>query len=176
MLFPIRLTWNLRLPLSQKIGIMALFSSGLVCIASATLRALQLGLEGRQKTTTIQPYGMLLWTVVESSMGKDPTLIVNTWQALSLTLSVAIIVGCCPSFAVLIRKHINASKKSYGSEGYGAEPMELNFKGSNNSSVGPPKQGANAFYWADRQDSQEGLTRNPGAIVVKTEIHSKEGL
>jgi hypothetical protein len=69
MFLPIRLTWNLQMPKAQKAGIFVLFGSGFLCIASATLRVVQLGTDGRGKTTTPEPKWMLLWTVLECSIG-----------------------------------------------------------------------------------------------------------
>jgi hypothetical protein len=71
MFLPIRLTWNLQMPKAQKVGVFVLFGSGFVCIAFATLRVVRLGIDGRGKTTTPEPKWMLLWTVLECSMGTD---------------------------------------------------------------------------------------------------------
>jgi hypothetical protein len=75
MFLPIRLTWNLQMSRAHKIGIFILFGSGFVCIAFATLRVIQLGIDGRGKTTTPEPKWMLLWTVLECSMGTHHPLI-----------------------------------------------------------------------------------------------------
>lgn len=69
MFLPIRLTWNLQLPRKQKIGVFVLFGSGFVCVAFATLRVVQLGVDGRGRATTPEPKWLLLWTVVECAMG-----------------------------------------------------------------------------------------------------------
>ena len=53
----------------QKLGIFVLFGSGFICIAFATLRVVHLGVDGRGKTTTPEPKWMLLWTVLECSVG-----------------------------------------------------------------------------------------------------------
>lgn len=53
----------------QKAGIFILFGSGFICIAFATLRVVQLGVDGRGKTTTPEPKWMLLWTILECSVG-----------------------------------------------------------------------------------------------------------
>jgi hypothetical protein len=70
MFLPIRLTWNLQMPKSQKVGIFILFGSGFLCIAFATLRVVQLGVDGRGRTTAPEPKWLLLWTVLECSVGK----------------------------------------------------------------------------------------------------------
>ncbi|KAH7071383.1 hypothetical protein BKA63DRAFT_578587 [Paraphoma chrysanthemicola] len=87
------------MPKAQKIGIVILFRSGFICIAFATLRVVQLGVDGRGKTTTPESKWMLLWTILECSM--------------------AIIIGCSPAFAVFIRRSIAKSKTApHNAHGY----------------------------------------------------------
>lgn len=69
MFLPIRLTWNLQMPRKQKIGIFILFGSGFVCIAFATLRVVQLGLDGHGRATTPEPKWLIFWTILECAMG-----------------------------------------------------------------------------------------------------------
>lgn len=57
------------MPKAQKVGVFVLFGSGFICIAFATLRVVQLGTDGRGKTATPEPKWMLLWTVLECSIG-----------------------------------------------------------------------------------------------------------
>lgn len=57
------------MPRKRKFGIFILFGSGFVCIAFATLRVIQLGVDRRGKTTIPEPDWLLLWTVVECAMG-----------------------------------------------------------------------------------------------------------
>lgn len=74
MFLPIRLTWNLQMPRGQKIGVFILFGTGFICIAFATLRVVQIGVEGG-KVVSPDPRWMSLWTVVETSMGKSTFLL-----------------------------------------------------------------------------------------------------
>jgi hypothetical protein len=71
MILPFHLTWNLQMPRGQKTGIFVLFGSGFVCITFATLRVIKLGVDGTGKTKMPEPKWMLLWTVLETSMGKS---------------------------------------------------------------------------------------------------------
>ncbi|CAO2647391.1 Nn.00g083130.m01.CDS01 [Neocucurbitaria sp. VM-36] len=154
MFLPIRLTWNLQMPKAQKIGVFVLFGSGFICIAFATLRVVQLGVDGRGKTTTPEPKWMLLWTVLECS--------------------IAIIIGCSPAFAVLIRKRMNSSKKaSYNAQGYLKQGTEDNIKMK--SLVSSNGRGNRDIYWDDTHSSQEELAKNAGRIVVKTTVHQDDG-
>ncbi|OAL45166.1 hypothetical protein IQ07DRAFT_661946 [Pyrenochaeta sp. DS3sAY3a] len=154
MFLPIRLTWNLQMPKAQKMGVFVLFGSGFVCIAFATLRVIQLGVDGRGRTTTPEPKWMLLWTVLECSM--------------------AVIIGCSPAFAILIRNKINSTKKSsYNAQGYikqGTGDIKMKPIGS---SSGRGKRDEIDTYWEDMHSSQEELAKNAGRIMVKTTLQQE---
>ncbi|PVH99653.1 hypothetical protein DM02DRAFT_419300 [Periconia macrospinosa] len=92
MFLPIRLVWGIQMARGEKIGIMILFSGGFVCIIFATLRAVQIGIQNG-KAVSPDPKWLTMWTVIEVSM--------------------AIIVGCSPSFASVVRGRINSKKTSY---------------------------------------------------------------
>jgi hypothetical protein len=102
------------LPRKQKWGIIVFFCSGSICIAFATVRVVQLGVDGRGRATIPEPKWLLLWTVLECAMG---SFIIQT-EVEVLTRSIAILIGCSPAFAILIRKRINGSKPSYNAQGY----------------------------------------------------------
>lgn len=55
MALPIRLTWNLQMEKKQKIGIFALFGSGVICILFATIRLVQLGVDNGRATMVGSP-------------------------------------------------------------------------------------------------------------------------
>lgn len=57
------------MPRKQKVGIFILFGSGFICIAFATLRCLQVGVDGSGKATTPEPKWLMLWTILECSIG-----------------------------------------------------------------------------------------------------------
>ena len=67
MFLPIMLIWNLQMPLSQKLGIGALFGLGWVCIAVAIIRVKELGstVHNSQPRTS----WLALWGIVETSIG-----------------------------------------------------------------------------------------------------------
>ncbi|KAI4954751.1 hypothetical protein J4E86_006061 [Alternaria arbusti] len=68
MFLPFRMTWNLRLPRAQKLGIFVLFGSGWICIVFATLRVVQVSVkDGLPKIP--DPKWLQMWTVIETSMG-----------------------------------------------------------------------------------------------------------
>lgn len=81
MFLPIRLTWNLQMAVGQKVGVFVLFGSGFICIAFATLRVVQLGVDGRGKTTTPEPKWLIFWTVLECSIG---TFVIDILQLFTL--------------------------------------------------------------------------------------------
>jgi hypothetical protein len=96
MALPIRLIWNLRMPRTQKLGIVCLFGVGAILIAVATLRVAQIG--GKAQSSS-QPSAswLALWGVIECS--------------------IAIIIGCCPAFVTLIKNHTTPSV-SYNTQGF----------------------------------------------------------
>ncbi|KAH8731846.1 hypothetical protein GQ44DRAFT_603720 [Phaeosphaeriaceae sp. PMI808] len=147
MFLPIRLTWNLQMQQLQKIGVFILFGSGFVCIAFATLRVTQLGVDGRGRTTTPEPKWMVFWTVMECT--------------------IAIIIGCCPAFAVFIRKRFNSSKKaSHNANGYVKQPKDEEIKMTSVvSSTSRPKRVNKDPYWNEDHSSQEELAANNRRIV-----------
>ncbi|KAH6865672.1 hypothetical protein BKA58DRAFT_461582 [Alternaria rosae] len=83
MFLPFRMTWNLRLPRAQKLGIFVLFGSGWICIVFATLRVVQVSVkDGLPKIP--DPKWLQMWTIIETSM--------------------AVIIGCAPAFNALRRR------------------------------------------------------------------------
>lgn len=96
MALPIRLIWNLRMPRAQKIGVMALFGIGTILITVATLRVAQIGTKARSSSQPSASW-LALWGIIECS--------------------IAVIIGCCPSFVSLIRNHTSPSV-SYNTQGF----------------------------------------------------------
>ncbi|KAK2599015.1 hypothetical protein QQS21_005549 [Conoideocrella luteorostrata] len=91
MVVPIRVLWQLRISLVEKISIGLVFTVGLLTMVTAIIRSVSLesSTDGGQVSTT----WLMLWAGIEGA--------------------VAIIVGCLPSFAVFIRGHVTASKAQY---------------------------------------------------------------
>jgi hypothetical protein len=170
MLLPIRLIWNLQMPLSQKWGVGILFGSGIVCIFFSTLRVVQIGFEDG-KPEAPKPEWQIIWTVVETST--------------------AVTIGCAPAFAALIRSRLNTQKPSYNTQGYirhSTSSMKLHTIGS--AASRPKKQreeeeqeeeealGTNAFaeaFWNETESSLEELAKNQGRITVTTTVHQHDG-
>jgi hypothetical protein len=163
------------MPRSHKIGIFVLFGSGFICIAFATLRVIQLGIDGRGKTTTPEPKWMLLWTVLECSMGKQS--LHESLSDLSLIQLPAIIIGCSPAFAVLIRKRLNDSKKrSYGANGYPKKHLtneDVKLKAIVSPKARPKRDNMDA-YWDDNNSSQEELAKNAGQSATRATMHQDD--
>ncbi|KAH9882528.1 hypothetical protein J1614_000764, partial [Plenodomus biglobosus] len=154
MFLPIRLTWNLQMPRKQKVGVFFLFGSALICIAFATLRVVKLGVDGHGNATTPEPKWLLLWTVLECSM--------------------AILIGCSPAFAILIRKRINTQRSPYNAEGYIKQPTdEVKLKDISSSGSGP-KPTLNDGYWDDTHSSQEELAGNSHKTLMTTNLRMSD--
>jgi hypothetical protein len=175
MFLPIRLTWNLQMAKAAKVGVFVLFGSGFICIAFATLRVVQLGVDGRGKTTTPEPKWMLLWTVLECTIGKRTlTRLPMTCNIMATNNFTAIMIGCAPTFAVFIRKQLNSSKKpSYDAHGYLKQPTNEEIKMKSVCSAKPKRDNMEA-YWNDVHSSQEELAKSAGHIVVRTTMHSHD--
>jgi hypothetical protein len=175
MFLPIRLTWNLQMPKVQKMCVFVLFGSGFICIAFATLRIIQLGIDGRGETTTPEPKWMLLWTVLECSIGKCIFFYSRTiyGRVLLTNLPPAIVIGCSPAFAVFIRKRINSSKtRSYNAEGYLKQPINedvmLKSIVISRSRHKRNDTDVSLVYWNDAHSSQEVLAKSVGRIDAKS--------
>jgi hypothetical protein len=159
MLLPIRLVWNLQVPRSQKIAIVAFFASGFICIAFATLRVVQIGRQASDQHAP-NPTWLALWTVIETS--------------------IAICIGCSPTFAVLCRS-IRPSQISYDAQGYrrhtesrsGGSQLRPDLIRMNQISVeaGRSRTTRKDPYWDDTRSSQEALAADNKGITVTTTVH-----
>ncbi|ETN37487.1 uncharacterized protein HMPREF1541_07109 [Cyphellophora europaea CBS 101466] len=118
MFLPIKLIWNLQMPLSQKLSIGGLFALGFVCIAVATIRVKELG----STVNNSQPSAtwLALWGIVESS--------------------IAVIIGCGPGLyrkAKAIYKTHTSSAGGYNSRGY----ARYNSRGNEGDVLGSSSRG-----------------------------------
>lgn len=153
MILPFHLTWNLQMGRGQKTGIFILFGSGFICILFATLRVIKLGVDGTGKTRMPEPKWMLLWTVLETSM--------------------AVIIGCSPAFAVIIRKAFQTRNESSRDQGHHTVSGDVNM--TSMGSVRRPRRASNTSIWEDGNSSQEALAKDDGKISVTTTIHQDVG-
>jgi hypothetical protein len=96
MALPIRVIWNLQMPHAQKFGVIGLFSIGIILIAVATLRVAQVGGKARSSSQPSSSW-IALWGMIECS--------------------IAVIIGCCPAYVILIRNHTTPTV-SYNTQGF----------------------------------------------------------
>jgi len=158
MCLPIRLVWNLQMARAQKIAVIALFASGFVCIAFATLRVVQIGLKTGNNTSP-SPTWLAFWTIIESA--------------------VAVCIGCCPAFAVFLRS-AHTPHVSYDTHGYvrhnasrsGADPNRPDaIKLSAVTITSSRKKGSrHDIYWDDTRSSQEALAADNKHIMATTTL------
>ncbi|KKZ68594.1 hypothetical protein EMCG_01044 [[Emmonsia] crescens] len=92
MALPVKLLWSLRLPLLQKASLGALFSVGLICIAIATVRVVQIGSKAKNNSTPSSSW-LAFWGILETG--------------------IAVIIGCLPALAIIYRKQ-QATRRTYG--------------------------------------------------------------
>ena len=136
-------------------AICALFASGLICIALATIRVVQTGINDKGQATTPEPKWMWLWSVME--------------------LSIAIIIGCCPAFAALIstqRQSKRASSRRYlkYSRGSSSKTGGISLKLNTMISSKPRTANEDNLYGLE-PGSQEELALSPSSITVTTELY-----
>ncbi|KAF2114826.1 hypothetical protein BDV96DRAFT_494291 [Lophiotrema nucula] len=152
MFLPFRMTWNLQMPRTEKLGVFVLFGTGWVCILFATLRVVQVGVkDGVPKTP--DPKWLQMWTVIETSM--------------------AVIIGCLPAFAVVIRNRFGTKKGSYDSRGYvkrSTDVIKMKSVGSGSSGL----RTKDDELWPEAHGSQEALAHDAGHITVTTTIHQND--
>ncbi len=68
MMFPLRILWNLQLNRIRKLSIMAIFGVGIVCIITSIVRVANL--HSKAQSSQPAPSWLILWAVVEASIGK----------------------------------------------------------------------------------------------------------
>ncbi|KAL1649632.1 hypothetical protein SLS61_006288 [Didymella pomorum] len=150
---PMKLTWNLKMPQMQKVGVRILFGTGMICILFATIRVAQIGSKTNGGNTQPEPAWLMLWTMLESS--------------------VAVVIACCPAFAALYRTARNTQpRRSYDAQGYlkqesnGLDELRTNMKLERMVMAGRASQ--TDVDWQDGRSSQEELARGRNDIRVTT--------
>lgn len=68
MILPIRLVWNLRVSIQEKIGIVATLGMASLCILVAMVRVISVG--SRSGVSTPSSSWLALWGMVEGAMGE----------------------------------------------------------------------------------------------------------
>ncbi|KAG9242388.1 hypothetical protein BJ878DRAFT_425997 [Calycina marina] len=101
MIFPVRLIWNLQKPLREKIALVIIFSGGFFTIAFALVRTVSL--EGTTTGGQVSTQWLILWGAIESM--------------------VSIIVGCLPSYAIVIRRRVEEVRARRNSQTWPATPV-----------------------------------------------------
>lgn len=179
MALPMKLTWNLQMARSKKYAILTLFGTGFVCIFFACLRVAQVAINASKPEAAGQPLDptwLAIWGIVECSIGMSAIMLVLT----RANLPPAVIIGCCPAFAVLANS--SRTKITYDSQGYrkytGSGPsqgrgskLRLKTIGSTTTRERNHHLGLETtdLHWAEAHSSQEQLrATHEGIIVSKT--------
>jgi hypothetical protein len=162
MALPIKLVWRLQMARSRKSAVIALFASGFVCIAFATLRVVQIGIQSGDHTSP-SPTWLAFWTIVESA--------------------IAICIGCGSAFVSLYRT-AHSPSVSYDTNGYvrrcGRDTVlqELRPVAMNTSRkpacLDRRKIAEGRVYLKDTTNSQEALaadTSGISGIKITTTLH-----
>ncbi|KAF2996220.1 hypothetical protein E8E13_002562 [Curvularia kusanoi] len=179
MALPMKLTWNLQMARSKKYAILTLFGTGFVCIFFACLRVAQVAINASKPEAAGQPLDptwLAIWGIVECSIGVLTIMLL----LVRADPSPAVIIGCCPAFAVLVNSA--RTKITYDSQGYrkhtGSDPsqgrgsrVQLKTIGSMTTRERNHHLGLETIdlHWAEAHSSQEQLrATHEGIIVSKT--------
>ncbi|KAF2621104.1 hypothetical protein BU25DRAFT_253525 [Macroventuria anomochaeta] len=147
MFLPLRLTWSLQLPKTQKLGIFVLFGSGWICILFATLRVVEFGVKNGVPSTP-DPKWLQMWTVIEISM--------------------TVIISCTSAFAGIIRRRFGTPDVSYNSRGYVKRSTDNTKIKSLESGYTSQSKRKDQVLWTDGHGSEEALADLGGLITVTT--------
>lgn len=158
MVLPIRVVWNLQVSRCQRIAIIALFASGSLCIAFATLRVIQIARQSRG-TIDPNPVWLALWSAIETC--------------------VAVCIGCCPTYACVWRT-ARAQRISYDARGYrrhtpshsDSDQLRPDVMEMNTVTVGTGRKRMSKkdHCWDDTRSSQEFLAGKDKGIMVTTTL------
>ncbi|OAL04822.1 hypothetical protein IQ06DRAFT_313933 [Phaeosphaeriaceae sp. SRC1lsM3a] len=158
MALPIKLVWGLQMARGQKIAVIALFGSGVICVAFATLRVIQIGIKTGNNTSP-SPTWLALWTIVECA--------------------VAVCIGCCPAFAGFYHatRTKNTSRDMHGYLRHDrTEPSSTRSQTGavNLTSIKKGFDRARSTrresLWRDHASSQEELALDTKGILVTTTL------
>ncbi|KAI9777321.1 MAG: hypothetical protein M1839_008929 [Geoglossum umbratile] len=144
MALPMRLLWNLRISLAEKISVACIFGVGVICMIFATIRVISIS--EKAATGQASPTWLALWAVIEDS--------------------VAIIVGCLPSFAVVLRS-FRPKRTTYGAYEFHKHPSSGSKPRTANSIKVTKSPAPSSFgTTAEGSASQEHLTPPAKGILV----------
>jgi hypothetical protein len=146
------------MPRPQRIAICLLFGIGLVCIAFATIRVVQIGVNDSGKASTPEPKWMTLWGILETS--------------------IAVIIGCCPAFGALIGIRRNTKRESshgYVKQSGGSSGAKSNVGVRLKTMVSPKSRSTESGTVYDNgHSSQEQFARSSRGITVTTDLYQNE--
>ena len=96
-----------------------------------------------------------MWTVIETSMGTSSPFTGS--RRTLLTTTKAIIIGCAPAFAGLIRRQFGTHDVSYNSRGYvKRSPHDIKMKSLESDNTNKSKR-KDQELWTDGHGSEEAL-------------------
>ncbi|KAF1837316.1 hypothetical protein BDW02DRAFT_160761 [Decorospora gaudefroyi] len=162
MALPIWLTWNLKMPRSKKIWILLLFATGFVCVLFACLRVTQVAINAAKPEVDGQPL--------------DPT-----WLAIwgMVECSIAVIIGCCPAFAVLVNAfriktsyNLRSYRKQTDSNAHSKSGSKIQLRTIGSRRVRDQEFGFDTTdsHWAQAHSSQEELRAKHDGVLVSTTV------
>jgi hypothetical protein len=94
---------------------------------------------------------------------------------LSANISLAVIIGCAPPFAAIIKGRFGSPDVSYDSRGYvkQSKSEEIKMKSMGSAST-DPQENKGGVSWNDAHESEEALPRDGGRITVTTTVNDDD--
>lgn len=112
MSLPLRIIWQAKINMQQKIGLVIVFCLGIVIVAAAIIRAV--AITGKAYSDQA---ALAVWSVVESSICMFfASMYTFTIRSLK-KIKIAIVVGCLPPFRAIISTKPGFNRSPYGSSG-----------------------------------------------------------
>jgi hypothetical protein len=179
MAMPIRLIYNIKISVKQKVGLVFVFSLALVMIVLAVIRARQILAENYFVNLIL----LMVWSTLESSICKAPLSLLSRCLVL---IPAAVVVGCLPAFKTLISSRAATQRSKNGSStGRSAYKPSATRQRSGSVPMGSfthePKSFNGRYHTSVASDSQEAIVKcsneqERGHIVVKNDVVSGDSV
>ncbi|KAK5119979.1 hypothetical protein LTR85_007055 [Meristemomyces frigidus] len=146
MILPIRLLWNLRVPTYERLGIVATFAVGSLCIIAAIVRVISIGSKAGDSTPSSS--WLALWAMIEGA--------------------IAIVVACLPSFAIAVKRS-QSTRHGYSYGNRATDDSKRRQQGVPLATIGSaPRFTPNRSAWSANvaSSSEEDILRKPDEITI----------
>ncbi|KAL7782207.1 hypothetical protein V8C37DRAFT_397960 [Trichoderma ceciliae] len=145
MAVPMRVLWDLRISLVEKISVGVIFAVGLITMVTAIIRSVTL--ESSASSGQVSTTWLIMWGAIEGA--------------------IAMIVGCLPAFAVFIRGRVTASRAQY--EGNSNKiPSGYNARTKSRRNTGSVCSQGASHQWQSPDTASDKSLVEGGIVVTQT--------